>query len=186
MKRGRAQQQRIVAPRLPVDSGEFDGLIRDLLARMDTMARRARPTMGTVTAVQGGDVIVHIDGERISRSIGFARKKGVSYKDGDRVKLSQLRNDEYVVDGLVDSQTLDRSVGRNQIAEDAIGQNELNFQAVTRNHLESNFADSLLTDSDLAALRQALAAQITNLRARMCDVERSVFGAARGVCGEFV
>lgn len=156
-------------PRLPVSSGEPDAFVRDLLDRCYDMALQARPTMGTVSAVQGGELVVHIDGERISRTVGFARKKGVRYQEGDRVKLSLLRNDEYVVDGLVGSDATDRSVDRAQIAVDAIGTAEIAVNVIDSGHLESNLRNRVLTSVNIGqvntAINQALASYYTKSEA---------------------
>lgn len=135
-------------PRLPVDSGELDGFVRDLLTVIDQAAIRSRPTMGTVTAVQGGEITVHIDGERISRTVGFARKKGSEYAVGNRVKLSLLRNDEYVVDGIVGSDAGDSTVKRNQLGINAVGASQIELGQVTYEHLEQlvrNILNNALT-----------------------------------------
>lgn len=124
-------------PYLPTNTGEVDGLVRDLLAIMQQMALMARPTMGTVLEVNGGEVVVHLDDERIPRTVGFARTKGIQYAPGDRVKVSLLRNDEYVVDGLADSSPTDRTVHRGQIAVDAVGGEELADGIVSFAHLTS-------------------------------------------------
>lgn len=147
-------------PRLPVSSGEPDAFVRDLLDRCYEMALSARSTMGTVTAVQGGELVIHIDGERISRTVGFPRKKGVTYAAGDRVKLSLMRNDEYVVDGLVGSDATDRSVDRGQIATYAVGAFEIDSGVIDSAHLEPGIRSRVLnaptTNEVNSAINQAL------------------------------
>lgn len=137
-------------PYLPTNSGEADGLVRDLLTIMQEMALMARPTMATILAVNGGELVVHLDDERVPRTIGFARTKGVQYLAGDRVKVSLLRNDEYVVDGLADAEPTDRTVHRGQIAVDAVGPDELADRSVSNGHLT-------------AALEQRIFASITEV-----------------------
>lgn len=130
-------------PSLPSTSGTFDAFTRDLLDRVDTMVTAATPTMATVTGIQGGEIIVHIDGEKISRSIGFARKKGVRYTVGVRVAMKVTRSGEYIVDGIVGSDAGDRTVDREQIAENAVSGFELASRTVTSTHLATGLESQI-------------------------------------------
>ena len=125
------------APSLPSTSGQFDALVREFLDRVAEMDERITSTMGTVVGRKGGGVIVHVDGERLPRTEPFARAKGVRYSTGQRVGLKRLRDDEWVVDGVVSDESSEVSVYREQIAQDAVGGVELAFGAVTMEHLEA-------------------------------------------------
>jgi hypothetical protein len=116
------------APSLPYPGGEADAFIRDLLERIDDSMRRARPTMGTVLSVLDGPPVVKVDDEKAPRTISFSRALGEEYRVGDRVKLSLLRNDEYVIDGIYSNAVTDRRVGRLQIASGAVTGNEIDQQ----------------------------------------------------------
>lgn len=146
-------------PYLPDDSGEADSLVRDMLMMMQRMALDARSTLGTVMDVLDavkGELIVHIDDEAIPRTVGFARTKGVTYQTGDRVKLSLLRNDEWVVDGLVDADPDDNSVTIDNLATDSVGWDELVFGSVSWEHLTvamRNLLNSYATNTDLTEVK---------------------------------
>lgn len=131
-------------PTLPAPSGEIDALVRDLLEIVQEMAIESRSTMGTITAIDGGEMTVHIDDERISRTIGFSRALGEEYRVDDRVKLSLLRNDEYVVDGIVSNAETDRRVGRSQIAVNAVGKDELGANAVEWGNLTADVQSRII------------------------------------------
>lgn len=130
-------------PRLTADNGQYDAFVRDILEIIDDFSTDVAPTMATVVRMDGGRVVVHIDGERLPRTVGFAKKAGVIYSPGDRVGLKKTKSGEWIVDGIVSSDVDDGYVGPAQIIDDAIGYNQLAFGIVSYEHLNANLQDQL-------------------------------------------
>ena len=139
----------LAPPRLPSPTGAFDSLMRDMLERMQEQATGARATMGTITGFSGGSIIVWVDGERISRSVGFSRKKGVAYKLNDRVLLEPTRSDEYVVTGIVGSDAGDARIENAQIGYGAITIDELHDDLIA--YIDSKGGSTGLTQTQADA-----------------------------------
>jgi hypothetical protein len=126
-----------IAPSLPSNDGAFDALIRDMLGVVQDMTTQATSTTATVTGRSGGGVIVHIDGEQNSRTLPFARKKGVRYSVGNRVSLKPTRGGDWVVDGLVSSDPYEPSVFSEQIDPDIISRVNASATQVQINSLQN-------------------------------------------------
>lgn len=183
----------LAPPKLPTPNGAFDALVRDLLDRMHEMAQGARATMGTITNISGGNIVVHVDGERISRSVGFARKKGVSYQVGDRVLLEPTRSDEYVVAGVIGSDATDGRVGNAQLALESVSWFELTLDlkniinskgtaSYTRAESDAKYLTPAKADGSYAGLPNYQVVR-TEVRTRLCALERKAFkGKTSGPC----
>jgi hypothetical protein len=131
-------------PSLPSSSGAFDGLAHDILDRIQQATLAAQPTMGTITTYGGGgDISVQVDGEKSSRTIAFSRALGVEYKKGDRVKLSVLRNGEYVIDGIYTTANTDQRVGSAQVGPKAIKNANLGDGSVSSGNLDPTLANKV-------------------------------------------
>ena len=114
------------AGRLRVRGDLYDRLAQTLLSTVEEMMDERMPTMGTVKGRDGGDrgnVRVRVDDEEDDRSVGFARLKGQTYANGDRVWLAKNKAGDFVVMGGI-------ATGGGAGGERAIGDEQLHDEAV--------------------------------------------------------
>src|SRR5688500_15677471 len=151
-------------PRLTVDNGQFDAVVRDILEIIDDFASDSAPTMATVVGISGGRVVCHIDGELLPRTVGFAKRAGTHYQVGHRVKLSRTRSGEWIVDGLITTSSTDNSVGNDQIAPRSVGYWEMAEGQIAWEHLSANLQTQI---NNLAQAPGPTLAQFQTIRDRV-------------------
>lgn len=142
----------------PIHEALYSQIMADVLELVQEYA----PTTGTVTGMDGGKVLVEVDDESEPRTVGIPRQKGVRYEPGDRVGLQRTRGsarDQYHVTGTtstkagrdpavgnedlyddaVESRHIKRgSVGKDQIAPQAVGSNEVEDKSLPLDKLNQN------------------------------------------------
>ena len=164
---GRARQ-----PRISQNQDEVDRFFRDFWERITTYVDEGRPTVATVTGRdgQGGNVKVHIDGEKKGRNVGIPRAKGVDFQNGDRILVQRIRGGDW---GAVtpftsgSGQDAERAVGRKQMMRQAVGPDELDNDAVKGHHIakdsvgELQIASGIMTKINGAVSNQDLNNKLT-------------------------
>lgn len=179
-ERGAPAPPQTPIPSLPSTNGAFDGLVRDLLSIMAEMVQGQASTMATVTGRSGGGVIVHIDGEEISRQLPFARKKGVRYSDGARVALKRTRSGEFIVDGLVSSDPYEVAIYGEQIDPAVMSRVNNAVQSATlTSYYTKAQADNLFLEEKW--WNNTEFPEIQKIYARLCALEGKA-GLAKGRC----
>lgn len=153
---------------------EHEALIRMIYDMIDTRLDDRLPKLGTVRGMDGGKVRVQIDDEDDPRSVGFPRKTGQRYRNGDRVVLmpTQSGGGDHVVlgtvtgnqgkasEGVVDTADLaQNAVTKTELAQNAVDTGNVVDNAITEGKIKDNAVSNSKLD---AATQRALASIPTN------------------------
>src|SRR5690349_2625626 len=124
-------------------------IVKSIRDMVQEMIDASVPKMAKVTGQDGGKLLVQMDDEDTSRQVGFPKKSGQRYNNGDRVVVMPTKGGDHVVLGSVNSAqgAGEQAVGNPDLIDQSVDDNKIKPGAVKRNHISGKAVGSNELDS---------------------------------------